>query len=113
MVVVVMGVSGVGKTTVAQALARRLAWPFVEGDTLHPPANVEKMKRGVPLEDADRWPWLEAVAERMRALGPNGVVACSALKHRYRDFLRDGHDDVKFVYLHGGPFASRVDRDGR
>ena len=97
MIVVVMGVSGAGKTTIGQALAAALGWPFVEADDLHPPANVAKMARGEPLDDADRAPWLEAVAARMRALD-DGVVACSALRARYRDVLRV-RPDVRFVLL--------------
>ena len=97
MIVVVMGVSGAGKTTIGQALAAALGWPFVEADDLHPPANVAKMARGEPLDDADRAPWLEAVAARMRALD-DGVVACSALRERYRDVLRV-RPDVRFVLL--------------
>jgi gluconokinase len=97
MIVVVMGVSGAGKSTVGGALAAALGWPFVEADELHPPANVAKMARGEPLDDADRAPWLEAVATRMRALD-DGVVACSALRERYRDVLRV-RPDVRFVLL--------------
>jgi gluconokinase len=97
MIVVVMGVSGAGKTTVGKALAEAMGWPFVEGDELHPPANVEKMRRGEPLDDADRAPWLEKIAERMRGM-KDGVVACSALKRAYRDRLRV-REDVRFVLL--------------
>jgi gluconokinase len=92
-----MGVSGAGKTTIGQALAAALGWPFVEADELHPPANVAKMARGEPLDDADRAPWLEAVAARMRALD-DGVIACSALRERYRDVLRV-RPDVRFILL--------------
>lgn len=99
MVVVVMGVSGVGKTTVAQALARRLGWTFVEADALHPRANVEKMARGEALDDADRAPWLEAVARRIAELD-EAVVACSALKAKYREVLSSGgRREVRFVLL--------------
>jgi gluconokinase len=97
MIVVVMGVSGAGKTTVGEALARALGWPFVEADELHPAANVDKMRRGEPLDDADRAPWLAAVAARMRALD-DGVVACSALRERYRAALRV-RPDVRFAFL--------------
>jgi carbohydrate kinase (thermoresistant glucokinase family) len=103
-VLVVMGVSGSGKSTVAKPLAERLGWPFQEGDDLHPAANVAKMKAGVPLDDADRAPWLDAIrdwiAERLRADG-GGVVTCSALRHAYRDRLRRAGEGVTFIYLDG------------
>lgn len=88
--VVVMGVSGSGKSTVAIELARRLGVPFCEGDDLHPPANVAKMKAGEPLDDADRAPWLAALNDWMHAHREGGVVSCSALRRRYRDRLREG-----------------------
>ena len=100
--VIVMGVSGAGKTTIGQALARRLSWPFLDADDLHSAANVAKMKRGEPLTDDDRGPWLDAVRARIAdALGGNTsiVVACSALKHSYRDHLADGDPRVVFVHL--------------
>jgi gluconokinase len=100
-IVVVMGVSGAGKTTVGHALAVALGWPFVEADELHPPANIAKMSRGEPLDDADRAPWLEAVAARMRTL-EDGVVACSALRARYREVLAV-RPDVRFVMLEVPP----------
>lgn len=104
-VLVVMGVSGSGKTTIAALLARRLGWAFEDGDWLHPPANVEKMKAGTPLTDADREPWLEAIAAwivETRQAGRHGVVACSALKRAYRSILvgREGLA-VRIVYLEG------------
>ena len=102
--VVVMGVSGSGKSTVASALARRLGWEFAEADTFHSPANVAKMRAGVPLTDDDRWPWLEAIAARIgdaRRRQQPLVVACSALKRAYRERLSGGSDDVRFVYLQG------------
>jgi carbohydrate kinase (thermoresistant glucokinase family) len=99
-VVVMMGVSGAGKSTIAQRLAERLGWDFAEGDDLHPAANVAKMAAGQPLTDADRAPWLEAVArwvdEEIQA-GRRGVITCSALKRDYRDMLR--RPEVVFVYL--------------
>jgi len=113
MVVVVMGVSGSGKTTVGRALAVRLGMPFLEGDTLHPPANVAKMAGGTPLTDADRSPWLAAVAawvDARRADGTGGVVSCSALKREYRRVLVGDRPDVRLVYLEGDEklFAARL-----
>lgn len=93
-----MGASGTGKSTLGAALAVALGWRFVEGDALHPPANVEKMRAGIPLDEADRVPFLEAVARAMDAARPGGVVvACSALKRRHRDFLRAHAPDAWFV----------------
>jgi gluconokinase len=103
-VLVVMGVSGSGKSTVAKPLAERLGWPFQEGDALHPAANVAKMKAGMALDDADRAPWLAAVADWIAAClraGSGGVVTCSALRRVYRDRLRQAGDRVIFVYLEG------------
>jgi carbohydrate kinase (thermoresistant glucokinase family) len=103
-VIVVMGVSGCGKTTIGEALARRLGWRYVEGDKLHPPGNVEKMRSGVPLTDEDRRPWLAAIAshiQQLRAEGHGVVVACSALRQAYREQLRGGRSDVRLVYLKG------------
>ena len=101
---VVMGVSGSGKTTVADLLAKELGWPFVEGDRLHPPANVEKMRQGIPLTDADRAPWLDRIGEELKiwaAEGRSGVLTCSALKRAYRDRIRSARPDVRFIYLKG------------
>jgi carbohydrate kinase (thermoresistant glucokinase family) len=101
-ILVVMGVSGSGKSTVAGVLAGRLGWPLEEGDDLHPPENVAKMAAGHPLDDDDRAPWLRRIREWMEEreeAGENGIVTCSALKRRYRDVLRDG--DVVFVHLAG------------
>ncbi|MEO6204165.1 MAG: gluconokinase [Mycobacteriales bacterium] len=97
--IVVMGVSGSGKSTVARAVAERLGWDDVEGDDLHPPSNVEKMRSGHPLTDADRWPWLDRVAAVIAAQATNTVLACSALKRSYRDLLRAGNPGVRFACL--------------
>jgi gluconokinase len=102
--VVVMGVSGSGKTTVAERLAGKLGWRFIEGDRLHPPANVEKMRQGIPLTDADRAPWLDRIGEELKrwaAEGQSGVMTCSALKRAYRDRIRSARPDARFVYLKG------------
>jgi carbohydrate kinase (thermoresistant glucokinase family) len=103
-VLVLMGVSGCGKTTVAAILASRLGWPFEEGDALHPPANIEKMAAGHPLTDADRWPWLAKVAdwidERFDAR-ENGLITCSALKRSYRDLINRRGSGLIFVFLAG------------
>jgi len=97
-----MGVSGVGKTSVANEIVARTGWAFVEGDDLHPEANRAKMTAGTPLDDDDRWPWLSRIASWIggqEAAGGGAVVTCSALKRRYRDVLRDGHPSVRFVHL--------------
>ena len=112
-VVVVMGVSGSGKTTIAKGIADREGWRLLEGDALHPPANIAKMHAGVPLTDEDRWPWLRAIAheiDAMRARRENAVVACSALKRAYRDILIGSRSDVVLVYLRGSKelIASRL-----
>ena len=104
MIVVVMGVSGSGKTTVGQQLAARLGLPYAEADDFHPPANVAKMAAGHPLTDADRRPWLDAIAawiDARRATGTGGVVTCSALRRAYRDRLAAGRPDVRLVHLRG------------
>lgn len=101
---IVMGVSGSGKSSVAKALAERLGWRFEEGDQLHPPANVEKMRAGVPLTDEDRVPWLETIArilETWRVTGEHGVVTCSALKRAYRQTITGTHENARFVHLTG------------
>ncbi|MGQ2980607.1 MAG: gluconokinase [Polaromonas sp.] len=101
---VVMGVSGCGKSTVGAQLAEALKLPFLEGDLLHPERNVQRMAAGVALSDEDREGWLQALAERLRqaqAAGQGLVLSCSALKRAYRDILRSGAPDLRFVYLHG------------
>ena len=100
MIVVVMGVSGVGKTTIGRLVAERLAWRFIDADDHHPAANVAKMAAGTPLEDADRWPWLDSLNRLLRK-EENAVLACSALKQAYRKRLLDGIADARIVFLHG------------
>ena len=97
--IVVMGVSGSGKSTVGRAVADRLGWRYVEGDDLHPPANVEKMRSGQPLTDDDRWPWLDRVADAIREQDVDTVFTCSALKRSYRDRLRNSNPGVRFAFL--------------
>jgi carbohydrate kinase (thermoresistant glucokinase family) len=99
-----MGVSGCGKTTVGALLAGRCDWDFEEGDSLHPKANVDKMHAGHPLNDQDRWPWLERVAAWIQGqldAGKNGIITCSALKRSYRDILNRRGSGVVFIYLAG------------
>lgn len=116
--IVVMGVSGCGKSTIGSRLAERLNRPLVEGDSLHPPQNIEKMSRGTPLADEDRMPWLKAIAARIEGARQTNapiVVTCSALKRIYRATLTNGHQDVGFVYLRGAKtliaqrLAARID----
>jgi gluconokinase len=104
MVIILMGVAGSGKSTIGAALAHHLGWPFCDGDDVHPPANREKMRRGVPLTDEDRAPWLNAIRAIVAAYvdsGANAVVACSALKTSYRKCLTIDAEAVCFVYLKG------------
>ena len=99
-----MGVSGSGKTTLGEALAAHLNWPFIEGDAFHPKANVDKMASGQPLDDQDRAPWLLALADELRkseARGENSILGCSSLKRAYRDILRSGAPNVRFLHVHG------------
>ncbi|MCI9890052.1 gluconokinase [Micrococcales bacterium 31B] len=102
--VVVMGVAGCGKSSIALAIAEHLEWPFAEADALHPQANIDKMSAGIPLTDDDRWPWLgiirEWMSEQARA-GRSTVVTCSALRVAYRDVLREAEGRVRFVHLAG------------
>jgi gluconokinase len=101
---IVMGVSGCGKTTVGAALARALGVPFIEGDDYHPPENVRRMAAGIPLTDPDRAGWLRALADRVHEASDAGmslVMSCSALKRSYRDVLRTGSPDVRFIFLDG------------
>jgi carbohydrate kinase (thermoresistant glucokinase family) len=115
-VVVVMGVSGSGKTTVAERIAGAFGWMFQEGDKLHPAANVAKMKAGIPLTDEDRGPWLDLVAEWIDArlhTGKDGVITCSALKHQYRDRIGNGKPGVVIVYLYGDRATLEAHVQGR
>jgi carbohydrate kinase (thermoresistant glucokinase family) len=103
---VVMGVSGCGKSEVGRRLAAALGVPFLEGDAYHPPANVDKMSAGIPLDDADRAGWLATLREEIAAANARGeglVLACSALKRRYRDLLREADPALRFVHLDGAP----------
>ena len=103
MIIIIFGVSGAGKTTVGELLARELGWHFFEADDFHSPANIKKMRRGVPLTDDDRWPWLETLRELIKqrvASHENAVLACSALKRAYRKHLRVSVE-VKLVFLRG------------
>ena len=102
--IVVMGVSGSGKSTIASMLAQRLHWVYEDADWFHPKSNIEKMHHGEPLNDEDRWPWLRAIAEWIdatRSAGGHGVVACSALKRAYRDILIGDRRDVRLIFLKG------------
>lgn len=102
--VVVMGVSGTGKSTIGQEVAQALGWPFAEGDDYHPQENVDKMADGMPLTDADRWPWLRRLAGwvgEQDAAGRSSVMTCSALRRSYREVLREGATGVYFVHLVG------------
>jgi gluconokinase len=101
---IVMGVSGSGKSTIADQLAERIGWRCEDGDKFHPASNIAKMSAGHPLTDQDRWPWLQAIADEIDRLckaGERAVIACSALKRAYRDILVHGRDDVRIVYLDG------------
>ena len=111
--IVVMGVSGAGKSTIGEMLSQRLHRPLIEGDSLHPASNIAKMSQGIPLGDDDRLPWLKAIAARIdeaRQSRKAVIVTCSALKRAYREILTGGHDDVGFVYLRGAKdlIASRL-----
>jgi len=106
MIVILMGVSGAGKTAVGERLAARLGWAFHDGDDFHPEANVRKMAAGEPLDDEDRRPWLAAIRELLAAHereGTDAVVACSALKETYRSYLLSGSPSARIVYLRGTP----------
>lgn len=102
--IIVMGVSGCGKSSVGDAIGKMLGFPFIEGDQLHPAANVEKMAAGIPLDDEDRWPWLDLIGKKLaeaRQARSGIIISCSALKRVYRDRLRQADDRLCFVYLEG------------
>jgi len=104
MIVIIMGVTGVGKTTVGRLLAQRTGWTLYDADDYHSPANVEKMRAGIPLTDDDRWPWLDRLNVLLcaaHARGDSAILACSALKQRYREHLQQGLQDVRWVHLKG------------
>ncbi|MGD9745147.1 MAG: gluconokinase [Verrucomicrobiales bacterium] len=101
--ILLMGVSGCGKSTVGALLAERLGGEFIEGDDLHPPENKVKMGQGIPLQDEDRWPWFDGVRRILREGTRHPVItSCSALKRKYRDYLREGFDDLRLIHLRGG-----------
>jgi gluconokinase len=111
-IVLLMGVAGCGKSTTGRNLARLLDWPFRDADSFHPPANIEKMSRGIPLTDDDRWPWLDAIGawtDEQRARGARGIVSCSALKRIYRQRLCGGRPEIGLVFL-DGDYATIADR---
>jgi beta-N-acetylhexosaminidase len=112
--VIVMGVSGCGKTTIGDLVARELGVPFLDGDSLHPVENVAKMAAGTPLTDEDRWPWLATVGAELANAGDGGMVlACSALRRSYRDAIREQAPDTIFLHLHGGKEVLRARTEGR
>jgi gluconokinase len=115
-ILVLMGVSGCGKSTIGDLLAAKLGWPMIEGDEFHPPENIAKMRAAVPLTDADRWPWLAAIADRLDTwcvAGTSGIITCSALKRVYRDRLGSGRPGLLFVYLKAAPDIVRPRLVGR
>ena len=112
--IIVMGVSGCGKTTIGDLVARELGVPFLDGDSLHPVENVAKMAAGTPLTDEDRWPWLATVGAELAAAGNGGLVlACSALRRTYRDAIREQAPDTVFLHLHGSKEVLRARTEGR
>lgn len=101
MILIITGVAGAGKTTIGKILAKKLGWKFYDADDFHPGRNIEKMKRGESLTDEDRLPWLEALHRLIGEQTSSAVIACSALKQSYRDYLKKGRSDVRFVFLKG------------
>jgi gluconokinase len=104
MVIIIMGVEGTGKTTIGKMLAEKLGWKFYDADDYHPKRNIEKMRSGIPLNDEDRWPWLEEVRKLIDTssnLNEPSIIACSALKHSYRQYLKRENEKITFVYLKG------------
>ncbi len=105
MIAILMGVSGCGKTTIGQILSDKLGWPLFDADEFHSAASIDKMRNGIPLEDADRWPWLDRMNAMLRereARGESVLLACSALKQAYRDRLSNGTLEIRWIYLKGG-----------
>ena len=116
MIIVIMGVTASGKTTIGTRASKRFGWPFYDADEFHPPENIAKMSRGEPLTDADREPWLKALHDKMaeeERAGRSAIFACSALKSRYRDVLREGLSTVRFVFLKGDPDVLQARLDHR
>jgi gluconokinase len=101
MICILMGVSGSGKSTIGGLLSERIGWPFFDGDDFHPVENIEKMRAGIPLTDADRLPWLTRLRDAIREVNGNAIFACSGLKQSYRAFLGEGISDLVWVYLRG------------
>lgn len=103
MIIVIMGIAGSGKTTVGELLAEKLHWPFYDADDFHPKSNIDKMRKGFPLKDDDRWPWLQILKNNMAEWNRagNAILACSALKEAYREILNEKVNDVKWVLLNG------------
>jgi gluconokinase len=116
MIIVIMGVTASGKTTIGTRAAKRFGWRFYDADEFHPPENIAKMSRGEPLTDVDREPWLQALHDKMaeeERAGHSAIFACSALKSRYRDVLREGLPMVRFVFLKGDPEVLQARLDHR
>ena len=110
MIIILMGVSGSGKTTIGHLLAQDLGWPFYDGDDFHPPSNIDKMRQGIPLTDDDRDAWLTTLRHQIDTLvdtRQSAVLACSALKQTYRERLGRGQPEVRFIYLKGDPALIR------